>query len=293
MFAIDGPRGTFYVYRSESGGDLRVSLGNELHVKTNADGTKEEATRLNKGSGTSSAYAQYTQDTQLHPEMLRAVEERINANSDSGFEPVADNRAVRLLEGGALKAAQEDFKQRSRSTRLGGGKLFALLSAVRPGEFSAQQIERSLGDTQFGGERQWDRYIEAVNEQLVQDGVLPDFSDRMGVVASHSFNHPQFGQTEVEVFEKNGVEWHMARSTDNPRAVWIERIRSKDAKPTVYGTDDVVPYSGFLTSKPLEYTQSTSGIPPEDRRRVQGTDYEDITSLLGKLKPISDYAQSL
>jgi len=85
------------------------------------------------------------------------------------------------------------------------------------------------------------------------------------------------------------VIWTMAE--DGTGRVWIQSIRFADAKPNSYGVYNEVIDSGILTSKPLEYSDQSYGVP-ETHRRPFNKIYEDITPLLDILQPIKKYREA-
>ncbi len=126
------------------------------------------------------------------------------------------------------------------------------------------------------------------------EGFLPNFFGwpKESYETIHSIAWP----TEIDVFEGvldgRKVEWHMARSKNNPEQIWISNIRLANGKLSSFGNDSEFLNTGVLTQKPFEYASRLAGQVPyefNDGRALVMDNYYDITDVLWWLRPISNY----
>lgn len=283
--APDGVVRPFLVYRSSSGGSYRVSQGIEQYK----DAEGNERWRLMKGQE-DSKLAQYTQDTQLHPAFYDAT------------GPIEDSRDLMATDAGKLKPYSDeevkkwykDFESQVSVHKLATDLLHEKLLELQAGGLSSKKMEQLTGfDMQAdyghqGPTLAFERKIAQLNDELESSGCMPDFSAepiRVGMSG-----HAQLGSVVQETFRKeiNGQKYDWVMAHDMKGRVWIERIRFAESEPTPYGTDKDMVYSGVLTSKPFDYIDQTTGIPPEQRKDM-GNGYADITEFLKTLAPIREY----
>lgn len=280
----NGQQRHFVVYRSQSEGSMRVSQGREAYTDENG----KPAVRLLKGAELSPDF-QYTQDTQPHPEVLQKLRDILDTGADEAAVPPT------TLLAGTFNEAQAnyllgDFAAQQRTLPI-TPQLHERLHRLRAGEFSAQMLAELAGSEEPRAiAAALNHEVAELNKTVDQANIIPDFSVRPDATSME--DHPELGVYASEVYRKtvNGrvLEWYMGR--DPHGRVWVERIRFADSKANAYGTDAEVPYSGILTSKPLEYKKQASGLPSHLRRPVPGnTRYDDITPFLNELSPIKRY----
>ncbi len=284
--AEDGITRPVIVYRSNSGGSDRVSQGYEPYV----DKQGKPKRRLMKGPE-QSPEAQYTQDTQLHPELDEKV----------GY--LQEIAALRNMPSVAIPSYNEtgadwllnDFDKQMQTIPLGGNvALDRELHTFRANRLSAEDVEDLTGFDPATNEGlaagALFRRVAKLNALLEESGVMPDFSQEP--IAVGLTDNPQLGDVVKEVFEKSAgdltYQWHMMHDT-NGRA-WVERIRIVESEVSAYGTDKQMVYSGVLTSKPVDYDSQADGIPAAMRQDL-GNGYTDITAFLQNFAPIQQYSQ--
>ncbi|HEX9153763.1 MAG TPA: hypothetical protein VF809_03005 [Candidatus Saccharimonadales bacterium] len=276
------------VYQSQSGGARRVSQGLEYYTKR--DGSRD--IRYIKGPELSPD-AQYTQDTQLHPDFDDYVGRVEEDRTLSGMPKVP----VEVLDNTEAEATMRDFEAATELVPLGGFAVDRALRNLPPaGHFSKKEIAQSTGTPvgdSVAAARVMSKRIQELNSELARSGVVPNFDEDPKVIGLTS--HPVLGRVYQEVHEAvvdgKVYEWHMA-SDDGSHNVWIERIRLRDAEPSRYGTDRQVVYSGILTTKPLEYASSSSdqcdGLPMSWMYASASDSYKELSGLLSQLAPIRD-----
>jgi len=135
-------------------------------------------------------------------------------------------------------------------------------------------------------------YIKSLDNKY-PDWFIPDFSK--WPIKTYESHHTIAWPINVDIFEWTlnwkKVEWHMARSVNNPNQIWISNIRPKDSKITSFWTDSEFINSWILTSKPFEYTDQ---LPKSFNWRQEIKKYYyDITDVLWELKPIREYKKYL
>jgi hypothetical protein len=268
----------FFVYRSQSEGSLRVSIGREL---TETKDGKLQARYL-KGAELSDNH-QYTQESQLHPDFQKAVES-LDYNA-SDLPKVSDQ----LFDMNAARATSvmKDFEAHRKVYSLGNEKLARSLTMLDANNFGAESLAKKFNtDPGKVGNKVVD-YVKDLNKLLRKADVVPDFSTP---IRTETDEHPTLGNINKEVYAKTiggrTYEWCMA--SDSKGRVWIDRIRLGDTTPNAYGTDSEMVFSGILTSKPIDYRNQTTGLPISMQKDVNGR-YADITGLLDTLSPIQDY----
>lgn len=276
------------VYESRSGGGYRVSQGREYYGDEDENGNRK--IRLMKGAE-SSYDAQYTQDTQLHPEF----EKKIYQIEDKMTQLRAVLPELTIIPKDNKQDSERlarEFEGNMHVFSLGSEYLNSVLHEIPAGALSTENVFRYLNlpsDTRQNGiEHALGSYVTRINEALRASGAVPDFAQQPVAVAIDE--HPQLGQIRIETFHHHAnnttYEWQMA--SDSEGRTWIQRIRFANASPSAYGTDKEMVYSGILTSKPLEYKEQLSAIPSGLRREVSDR-YEDITPFLAQFSPIAQY----
>ncbi|MDZ7785588.1 MAG: FHA domain-containing protein [Candidatus Saccharibacteria bacterium] len=272
----EGNSHTFFVYRSNSEGSLRVSQGIE-----------SQSQRFVKGPETGSL-AQYTQDTQLHPEFRKIVEEASEFYGDHA--PYTDPRELFMAHHEAVVSMNE-FYEKVGVLGFGNRELNGLLQQVRTGTLGEQDVAEQLGVGAGEAGDALSDYVEKINSELSKEEGVPTFDSP---VETYMDSHPHLGQITKEVYEAsiNGarVHWHMAY--DKEGRVWIDRIRSADSRATAYGTDETMMYSGILTTKPLEYNKQTTAIPTRFTSTKASGEYVDISKFLDQFAPIKSFRAS-
>lgn len=133
----------------------------------------------------------------------------------------------------------------------------------------------------------------------IESNVFPKFDK--GPTKEYHINHTYLKDVKVEVFagsyhdqEKNEsrpIEWHFARSTENPEIVWIERVNFKDSAINILGGREEVIDSGFLTSKPFEYKDQIfkEWIEESNKVKIGGYEYYNISPHIQKLPVIKEF----
>lgn len=258
------------VYKSVSEGGMRVATGFEM------------SGRFMKGAE-SSPFAQYTQDTQLHPEFANAVREMTFAQD----LPVASVESFTYGQK-AVAAIEKEFEEKVSIEGFHDKKLNKLLTEVRAGMLSPGTLRSTMDDHRFESNTPLENYVAELNAQLLKSGAIPAFDKP---IRAELDTHQLLGNIKREVFAHNvkgiAYEWHIG--SDDSGRVWIDRIRRADAKVSDYGTDDKLVFSGVLTSKPVDYSQQTDAVPDSMKHDISGTDYTDISMFLDKLEPIKHY----
>jgi len=293
-----GENHLFFIYQSNSEGGWRSSQGVYIYN----DPEEGPSLRYLKGNLSGDPAAQYTQDTQLHPDFADQValilqndhqpdDPRVRATYDRVYRELS----ARLDYGPdtqRARAAGEDFGRFVTRVPLGNSELDATLRQLGTGDWRLESMAEVVGLPASDPDTVWEAYqqrIQGLNDQLRTAGVIPDF--RAEPHESFDSPHPTLGRCYTEVFlGERGYEWHMRR--DLRGNVWIDRIRLTNAGPTPYGTDNRVVTSGVLTTKPGEYTGRLDGIPEAERPRWPDTNYSSMASLLGRLLPIQLYKQT-
>ncbi len=138
------------------------------------------------------------------------------------------------------------------------------------------------------------------------EGFLPNFDDE--AVRKYGYTHALLGPTRVEVligqFEDKDIEWHFAY--DQKGRIWIDRLSLADRLINSYGLSYMVIDSGVLTNKPLEYSHQAAllWLPGQEEGlledeiinffRIEGgpLEYHDLSPLLNKLLPISEFRKT-
>jgi len=282
-----GGRRNMFVYQSRSEGSWRTSQGQEK-----ATYRGREIVRVLKGAETLNEQdSQYTQDTQLHPDFIRGIENILDTEADEAEVPT-----THVLDGAFTEQQvdylQRDFANQTRTLALTQG-LDAQLHRLRAGHFSSQDVAKLAGSSKPARMSAAVRQeIAELNKALQSANIIPDFSQGTDRISMET--HPVLGHYAKEVYTKvtdgRVVEWHMSR--DLQGHVWIERIRFQDSPASAYGADRFVPYSGALTSKPYEYEQQAEGLPAEWRTESGTTGYDDISGFLDRLLPIQRYRET-
>jgi hypothetical protein len=281
----DGTTRTFVVYRSNSGGAYRVSQGFETYYDANG----QPKPRFMKGPELS-PYAQYTQDTQLHPDFDKAFGrlEEDKRIASLPVQPIPNFDADRATD------AIKDFENQTTVYTLGNERVHHHLSSLKAGMLAAGDMLEITGvdAVKYPGDasRAYMARIDALNKELEAAGIMPDFSAPPDAVEADG--HPQLGAIVRETYRKdvNGVQYEWQMAHDMHGRVWIDRIRLQGAEPSAYGTDKQMVFSGILTSKPLDYTSQTTGLAPELKQDL-GNGLTDLAPFLRKLLPIQQYAQ--
>ncbi len=270
-----------FVYHSASEGTWRVSQGIIKTPVGNGGGSKEtflKGAPHNKRS-------QYTQDTQLHPSFLAVVNEMAQDSS------AVAGKTHLILSPAEADVASEDFQSQVAVTDFPGEKVANALSKLSAGGLARSEMSRGLDLQAYDTiERRLPEYIRDLNKSLKDSDIIPDFRQegewntdvhaKLGVITREAVTHQVGGVT---------YEWHMA--SDIKGRVWIDRIRIADSKPTAYGTDQEMVFSGILTSKPLDYSSQTTGLP-EGMFEKFDLNYDDISLFLDQLAPIAQYRQA-
>jgi hypothetical protein len=283
----DGIERPIMVYESLSQGSERVSQGYEAFQRK--DGSTGQ--RLLKGRELSPD-AQYTQDTQLHPEFEAAVARVGESRALRGL-PL---QAPRHFDEKGAEWLMRDFEAQTTLYPLGSSEVNQALTELKAGHLSKQDMTALTGldpDTQpadvnyvFG------QKIAALNGLLERSGIMPDFTEEPS--STQIVEYPRIGSVVKDTYIKtvDGVryEWQMAH-VHNSSTAWIERIRFADAEPSVYGTDKQLVNSGILTSKPLDYSDQCDGLSSFMKKDL-GNGYSDITPFLATLAPIANYAST-
>lgn len=272
---VEGTERKFFVYQSLSEGSWRVSQGVELYNGKN---------RYLKGAEDISPLSQYTQDTQLHPDFEREfasiAAEKDGTYSALRFDEIAvDDVHSRRLAG--------DFLSQQTVFCLGSPELHSALAALPAG-----QLVKSHEDEEYN--KILDQQVGKVNALLATEGLVPDFTKPP--IKKDTLNHPLLGLVKRETFTHtmpSGVEyeWTMSYAANDVEEPWIERIRLANSEVNQYGTDTQMLYSGFLTSKPIEYRGQATLIPEDKKKELKGN-YVDIRSFLQGLAPVASFVNS-
>ncbi len=271
-----GKRVNYFVYTSNSEGGLRVSQGIE-----------KEGSRFMKGPELS-RFAQYTQDTQLHPDFEEFYTEVKEATA-AGVQMIDPEDL--LFDEATTDAMLKDFESEVQVYGTGYAELDGMLRKVKAGMLSSGDLQAAFQTNEAGIPAALDTYVTSLNSKLEESGIMPNFESRPK--SSTVREHPILGSFTTDVYESqmpNGVvlEWHMAEDTQG--RVWVDRIRLEDSTPTAHGTDAQMLYSGILTSKPIDYDNQTNGLSPEEAQKISGS-YTDISGFLAELAPIKQYKQ--
>ncbi len=268
------------IYRSNSEGAMRMTPAIEL--EDNEDGTHSE--RYVKGAELS-PFTQYTQETQLHPDFAYALADMV-ADVDSMPMITEDHLKMNTEQ---ATYVMRDLEDQIEVFSFGDEKLAEEIAILRAGGYGKHDFQDIFNADIANEPQKLDQYINQLNDDIREAGIVPDFSKR-GVVTRDM--HPVLGEMAREVFthKVGGIEyeWHMgvARSGE----VWVDRIRYANAEPTTYGTDKQIPYSGILTSKPVEHFVQTTGLPEKYKRGSgKSSHYVNISRLLDQLEPIRQY----
>ncbi|MEO8784886.1 MAG: hypothetical protein ABI221_00940, partial [Candidatus Saccharimonadales bacterium] len=209
-----GDARSFFVYRSESEGGLRVS-----QAVSGGDAKDGNVGRFMKGAELA-ADSQYTQDTQLHPAIAGEIANLFPSLSESKL--AKGQTAPNFIQPHTtVDALANDFETQTQVNVLGSEAVNKTLHELP----KAGQLEQS---------RDWQEVVVKIGDlgrQLEAAGVVPDFSEP---VATFHDVHPVLGEITREVYDVvvNGrpIEWHMAH--DKAGRVWIDRIRFGDTQPT-------------------------------------------------------------
>jgi hypothetical protein len=287
----------FFAYQSNSEGGWRVSQGVYVHINHQVAPYR----RYIKGPEVYED-SHYTQDTQPHPLFEQELWEIVVNDFRPGHPDLASRydelyqHLSRLMEHDehSLDRARRDFHDQITRVPLGSLALQELLSGMPTGNWHPEALAASLGMPLEDTGALWQAYeaqIQILNSQLQAEDVIPDFGAQPA--DARRFEHPVLGACYTEIFTHTQgdctYEWHMSR--DLHGRVWIDRIRLADSPPTPYGTDAHIVASGVLTSKPIEYTRFTLGIPEAQRPEIPESGYSDITAVLNRLEPIQRYRQ--
>lgn len=273
-------------YRSGSEGGIRVSQGFE----------RDNNGRIMKGMEIG-PWHQYTQDTQLHPAFHEFVRDNGNKVNFGGMAVESISAEGFRFNAAEAHALRQDFTEQIGVEPFGSKKLQSLLLQLRTGLQTPEGALKDMGpgrgkrsNTEQGIWKRYEKLIGQVNRELENSGIMPDFSQPVWVQRDA---HPTLGWVTREVFQKdyNGRrhEWHI--SHDSKGRVWIDRIRFADSKATAYGTDQNMPHSGILTSKPIEYAHQVTLLPEHLKNGQVGGMYEDISPFLDTLAPIKRYRE--
>lgn len=263
-----GKQRNFAVYNSLSEGNLRVTQG----LAKYGEGGKKSAYLKGSELSRANTYSQYTQETQLNPEFA----EKLKLASEG-----LDNDAhVPIFEVDQDIEPSQDFADQLKTWTFPDGQLAGYLLKVKAGGLSKDQLEHDLGQG-----ANLDDYVNNLNGLLARADVIPDFNSQPTKVTTSV--HPKLGQVVGEVYERGGIEWHIAAAQGGQ--VWIDRIRIKGTEATAYGTDKNLIFSGILTSKPMDYSKQVDAVDPKYRKPVDR--YEDISSFLATLEPVKRYIE--
>lgn len=291
----EGAGRMFFAYQSNSEGGWRVSQGVYMHVNHQV----APYWRYIKGPEVYQD-SHYTQDTQPHPAFEQELWEIVANDFRPGHPELAGqydqlHQHLSLLlqhDRNSLDDARRDFHRQITRVPLGSPDLQELLSLMPTGNWHPETLAAMLGLPEDDPAALWQAYeaqIQQLNNYLQTEGVIPDFSTEP--TDARRFEHRFLGPCYTEIFTHahggHSYEWHMSR--DLRGHVWIDRIRLAGSPPTPYGTDAYVVASGVLTSKPIEHTRFTLGIP--ERVEIPESGYSDITALLNRLAPIQQYRQ--
>ncbi len=244
----------------------------------------------------------YKQETKLNPEILSAVE-KIIEDTDN-YQKDDDGKTLISFSEPAL----DKLKKRDKKKILtydGEVKESTLSSIFKVAQLKEKNLEKMVisqnnepNYNEENAKEEWNLFVKSLQDLKIPNADAPDFSKPS---KKYTMRHFVLGECSVQVFEKNGIEWHLAYDQDG--RVWIERIRDASSKVNSYGTDDKVIDGGILTMKPLEYRNQIPKYladkePPLDSDRLTDKEkdpqnplsYVDISeSILSKISIIADF----
>lgn len=204
----------------------------------------------------------YTQETKLHFEILKFLESQKNNIQESHCDIIhtffqKEDSEVQQYNSEVQKYDDQGFLASFQSHKAGNS-------------FSENFSPQDYLDTIPWEHENWKTFF-------------PDFNTPPK--STYFLTHSLLGDITIETFpaslQKKEIEWAIASDTNN--RVWIDRIQfsGKNLSITSYGTSSQIIDSGFLTTKPLEYTHQC-------RHMRQGIDYTPFNNTYNDLSPLLD-----
>jgi hypothetical protein len=265
------------LYKSNSDGGWRVAYG----VDSGEDGRYiKEAHDVGP--------AHYTQETKLHPAIIKALEtlpvqQDLNGVLTQDIRRIFDTQARGFEQ---TNTASREVTYYTDPKLDGKVRAMRLLSA---GDLSVSYLR--YVKLRMKGVESMSDYFEGINKAIeVIPGFIPAFENGPNQVAARE--HTLLGRITVEDFPakygNKNIVWSIGQ--DAYGRTWIDNIRLAESAVSSYGTYATVFDGGILTSKPLDYKEQVSGVSMMYGEAVPfDGDYNDITPLLGILLPIKRY----
>ncbi len=280
----EGANRRFFVYKSNSDGGWRVSQGIEQYQK---DGK----TRIRYLKGPENKFSsQYTQDTKLTP-VFEEIVNKLQTQGDGGNSALI--RSAVEVPDQDIDAALDDFEDGVNTFNLlQSDAALETISLLRAGNLITEHLRGVFNLPESATDAEVEsillEQVNVVNNDLLNSNIIPDLSTPVHI---SNDEHPQLGKVIREFFikkiGKHEQQWVFAH--DDSGRVWIDRIRYVDSKVTPYGTDAEMLDSGFLTSKPLDYSDQVTAVPESLRNPFGSTGYTDISRFLDLFEPIIRY----